>query len=450
MSTLELDDIQGNVLQGYGFPEAAYVSLRLRNGRDGRGLLAELRRQVTPAAPWAARPTDTLNLAISHRGLAKLGVAKPVLASFPPEFCDGMAARAKGLGDMGPSAPAHWEPGLRGREVDLLVMLHACSSEVVRLRLRQLRHRVAAYPGVQIRGVHRGRAQRSRAGWLREHFGYRDGFSQPAIRGAPGRRDPGQGVAIPVMDGGWRPLEPGEFVLGYRDEDGVLPEAPPPPFARNGTFMVYRKLAQDVAAFEKLLARVAEQHFDGDVEFVAAKLAGRWRDGTPLMLHPHVDEGGGPREVLNDFVYRTDPRGRACPLGAHVRRANPRDALPGGAPRTRRHRIIRRGMPYGPAAARNGRSQGLIFVCFNASIVRQFEVVNGWLNDGDAFGLGREPDVLAGARRPGKPVRVTIPGEPPVLFKAPDPLVRTRGGEYMFLPALSSLEALADEAAIRR
>ena len=133
------------------------------------------------------------------------------------------------------------------------------------------------------------------------------------------------------MDGGWRPLEPGEFILGYRDEDGVLPEAPVPPFARNGTFMVYRKLAQDVPAFERLVRAAADEHFDGDVELVAAKLAGRWRDGSPLMLHPWIDRGRGPREVLNDFRYGGDELGRSCPLGAHVRRANPRDGLPGGA-----------------------------------------------------------------------------------------------------------------------
>jgi Dyp-type peroxidase family len=442
---LELDDIQGNVLQGYGFPEAAYVSLRVDKERQGRGLLAELRPQVTPATQWERRPVSTLNIALSHRGLARLGVRKRVLASFPPEFSQGMAARAGQLGDVGRSAPGEWEKGLEEDDIHILVMLQAPSRDVLHLRLRQLKNRVARYPGVRVRGVHRGRLRRSPQGWEREHFGFRDGFSQPAIRGAPGRCDPGQGVPIPALDGGWRPLAPGEFVLGYRDEDGVLPEAPLPPFTRNGTFMVYRKLEQDVLAFRKLVERVADKHFEGNRKLVRAKLAGRWPDGTPLMLHPFVDEGSGAREVLNDFRYGDDPQGRACPLGAHVRRANPRDGLPGGAPRTRRHRIIRRGIPYGPDRGR----RGLLFVCFNASIVRQFEVVNGWLNDGDAFGLGPEPDLLAGARR-RKRVLMTVQGDPPVVFESRKPLVYTRGGEYLFLPALSSLDALADEAAIRR
>jgi Dyp-type peroxidase family len=298
---------------------------------------------------------------------------------------------------------------------------------------------------VRIRRVQRGRIQRSAQGWERENFGFRDGFSQPAILGAPGRVDPGQGVGVHSFRGVWRPLEPGEFVLGYHDEDGVLPRAPLPPFARNGTFMVYRKLEQNVPAFEALVERVAERHFDGDRTLVAAKLAGRWQDGTPLMLHPNLDEGGGAREVLNDFRYSDDPKGRACPLGAHVRRTNPRDGLPGGWARTRRHRILRRGIPYaGP------RRRGVIFVCFNASITRQFEVVNGWLNDGDAFGLGPEPDVLAGVRRNGRPVLMTIQADPPVIFESPEPLVYVRGGEYLFLPSIAALATLADDAAVRR
>jgi Dyp-type peroxidase family len=443
--TLDLDDIQGNVLQGYGFPEAAYVSLRIRDESDGRGLLADLRHDVTAATRWASPPDSALNVAVSHRGLEWLGVGTEALASFPREFRAGMAGRAQELGDLGPSAPERWEAGLRPEDIDLLVSLHACSRHELSRQVRWLRDQANRYPGVTESGLQRGRLQRAKTGWPRENFGYRDGFSQPAIRGAPGRQDRGQGVAIPFMDGGWRPLEPGEFILGYRDEDRVLPDAPVPPFARNGTFMVYRKLAQDVEAFRDLVTTVAKEHFDGDFELVAAKLAGRWRDGSPLMLQPWIDSGRGPREELNDFRYAGDPRGRACPLGSHIRRANPRDGLPGGATRTRRHRIIRRGIPY-----RSGRhDRGLIFVCFNASIVRQFEIVNSWLNDGDTFGLGRDSDILAGSRRPGRAVRMTVPGDTPVQFDSPKPLVSTRGGEYLFVPGLATLEALADDSARR-
>ncbi len=437
---LELEDIQGNVLRGYGFRHAVYVALEVRRERAGRRLLAWLRPLVTNARPWRDRPESTLNVALSHRGLERLGASGKVLDGFPPEFRSGMAGRAERLGDMGASGPDDWEPGLRAGQIHILVMLQARSDRALRKRLQELCERVAADPGLAVSGVEEGRALRTEAGRPREPFGYRDGISQPAIRGATVRSDPGQGVPIAAMDGGWRPLEPGEFILGYRDEDGGLPEAPPAPLGRNGTFMVYRKLAQDVEAFSRLIRAAADEHFDGDVGLVAAKLAGRWRDGAPAVVHAWKD-GGGP---LNDFRYAGDPRGRACPVGAHVRRANPRDGLPGGAQRTRRHRIIRRGIPFGPVEPPYGRwGRGLLFVCFNASIARQFEVVNGWLGDGDVFGLGREPDILAGTRDDGTTVRMTVPGDPPVLLEAPEPLVRTRGGEYLFLPGLTAIGALA-------
>jgi Dyp-type peroxidase family len=424
---LELGDIQGNVLRGYRFPHAAFVALTIRRERAGRRLLAALHPLVTDARTWHGDgPDTTLNLAISHQGLRRLGVAGSVLESFPAEFAQGMAVRAGHLGDLGASAPERWERGLRPGQIDILVMLQAGTESLLRKSrghlLGQLGH------GVAVAGCEEGRALWSDAGWPREHFGYRDGISQPAIRGIS-RSD-----ITP-------PLEPGEFVLGYRDEDGGLPEAPIPPFGRNGTFMVYRKLAQDVEAFRRLLRTAADEHFDGDTELVAAKLAGRWRDGAPAALRPWSSDGAGP---LNDFLYGGDPRGRACPLGAHVRRANPRDGLPGGPSRTRRHRILRRGMTYGPASPPYRRwDRGLLFVCFNASLARQFEVVNRWLGDGDVFGLGREPDVIAGTRDRGTTVRMTVPGDPPVLLEVPDPMVRTRGGEYLFLPGLTAIKALS-------
>jgi deferrochelatase/peroxidase EfeB len=239
-------------------------------------------------------------------------------------------------------------------------------------------------------------------------------------------------------------------VLGYRDDDGVIPPAPEAPFGRNGTFMVYRKLHQDVAAFRRLLKSIAVKHFSADQELAAAKLAGRWRDGTPVRLYPGGDRNGRPKlskAEVNDFRYRDDQTGGACPLGAHVRRANPRDAMFGGSERSRRHRIIRRGMPYGPPLPSgihedDGCDRGLIFVCFNASISRQFEVVNRWLCDGDPFGVGRESDALS-AHKSGL---MTVQGNPPKLLSL-EPLVWSCGGEYLFQPGLSALDALANSDA---
>jgi Dyp-type peroxidase family len=251
---------------------------------------------------------------------------------------------------------------------------------------------------------------------------------------------------------GWRPLASGEFVLGYRDDDGVIPAAPTAPVGRNGTFMVFRKLHQDVAAFRRLLKSIAYKHFSGDEELAAAKLAGRWRDSAPVRLFPGGDHNGHPKlskADINDFRYRGDYDGRACPLGAHVRRANPRDAMYGGSERSRRHRIIRRGMPYGQPLAPgtfedDGGERGLIFVCFNASIARQFEAVNRWLLDGDPFALGSEADALTAHKQD----LMTVQGNPPSLLEI-EPIVWTRGGEYLFLPGLTALDALSDSDGAR-
>ena len=151
---------------------------------------------------------------------------------------------------------------------------------------------------------------------------------------------------------------------------------------------------------------------------------GRWRDGTPLELSPAAPQPGWAREArgarLNDFLYASDADGHRCPVGAHVRRANPRDALGWGAKLTRRHRIIRRGMPYGrplpDGAPDDAADRGLMFVCHQASISRQFEVIQGlWLADGDALGLGDDGDPVMGSTPTAgrAPAKLTIQGDPP-------------------------------------
>ncbi len=202
--------------------------------------------------------------------------------------------------------------------------------------------------------------------------------------------------------------------------------------------MVLRKLHQDVAGFRRFLS---EHAGDGDPEqaALAARIIGRHHDGSPLALARDAAE-------QNDFRFSDDPEGLRCPVGAHVRRTNPRDALGFGARLSRRHRIIRRGMPYGerlPDGVTDDdcAKRGLIFVCFCASIERQFEVIQTqWCNDGDAFGLGREPDLMLGG---DGEARMTLPGNPPRFVRRRRPFVLTRGGEYLYVPSLSGLQELA-------
>jgi Dyp-type peroxidase family len=247
---------------------------------------------------------------------------------------------------------------------------------------------------------------------------------------------------------GWRPLRAGEFVLGYADEDGGPPPAPAAPLGRNGTFMVWRKLRQDVAGFRAFTASAA-QATGLEPGLAAARLVGRWPDGSPLVLRPRSGDtklGNDPMHA-NDFVYGRDREGFACPRGAHVRRANPRDGLRAGAGLTARHRMLRRGMPYGEPLADGApddrADRGLVFVSLQASIERQFEIVQArWLNDGDAFGLGTAPDPLAGAV-PGGGARVVFGGRPPRYATAMRSFVTPRGGEYLFVPGIAALRALA-------
>ena len=293
----------------------------------------------------------------------------------------------------------------------------------------------------------------------REHFGYADGFAQPAVEGASEAKAPGGGVL--EKDGRWRALAAGEFVLGYPDEDSRddpkrrLPAAPADPLGKSGTYMVWRKLYQDVALWRRVLRDAAKIYHGGDEHKLAAKVVGRWTDGTPLVTHPdRPDPSFDPAERgANDFRYDGDLDGRRCPIGAHIRRSNPRDALGFESALTFRHRMIRRGMPYGDplpdgVMEDDGAERGLVFVSFQASISRQFEAVQiQWLNDGNIFGLGHDTDFLLGSVSGAGGGKMTIQGNPPFFLAPQEPFVTTRGGEYLYVPGISALAALADGTA---
>jgi Dyp-type peroxidase family len=372
-----------------------------------------------------------------------------------------MEARAKSqLLDRATSAPECWEPELRAGAIHVLVSAYGRTRADLDERLAAVHDPIERLDcGVECQAVQRTQLIE---GTRREHFGFADGIGQPSIEGVDGRAYPGQGVPterrlalarlgpvrLPyVARAGWRPVKAGEFVLGYHDEDGVVAPAPASPLGRNGTFMVYRKLEQDVPAFTSLVSELAEDHYDGDTELVAAKIVGRFYDGTPLDLSPqHADARmAGDAARVNDFRFADDPKGHRCPVGAHVRRANPRASLSGGGQRTRRHRILRRGMSY-EDWTENGelRARGLLFICYQASIARQFEVVNRWCVQGAAIGVAQDRDYLTAATQ-GDTVGMTIGGDPPTFLRPHEPLVTTRGGEYLFVPGITALEAISND-----
>jgi Dyp-type peroxidase family len=453
---LELDDIQGDILRAYGnaYDCTSYAFVRIGcPAAQARAWLADVVDHVTSAAPWAEKPLTTLNVAFTPAGLSALGVADAVIGTFAHEFRQGMAARAGLLGDAGPSAPEAWEPGLGSGDAHVLLTINAQTTADHRRALGKMRDAMAEFGGIEV--VYQLDAELLEG--AREHFGFGDGFAQPAVAGATDDKAPGGGVL--EADGRWRALAPGEFVLGYPDEDTLvdrrrrLPAAPDGPLGRNATYMVWRKLHQDVALWRRTIAAAAEGYPYGDVDTVAAKVVGRWHNGTPVVTHPH-----GPDPFFdpaapgaNDFRYRDDADGRRCPLGAHIRRTNPRDALNGTSKLSMRHRMIRRGMPYGPplpagATDDDGADRGLVFVSFQASIFRQFEgVQTPWVNDGNIFGLGDDKDFLLGDAS-GRS-KMTIQGERPFFLSPSQAFVVVRGGEYLYVPGISGLRAITEATA---
>jgi Dyp-type peroxidase family len=441
---VDLGDIQGNVLRGYSYPTAAYIFLRIDDVDRAKGLLGRMLPRITTGEPWDEQPPTAIQLAFTYAGLERLGVPPETLATFPEAFREGMAARAEILGDRGPAAVENWESGLGTGEAHVLVSVWAIDNEHLDDVREELRS-VGAQAGATT-VINETRAEALPAG--RDHFGFFDGIAQPAVEGTGVQGRPGDGQ--PDGAGGWREVATGEFLLGYEDEDGGLPYAPARPFGRNSTFMVYRKLHMDVAAFRSFVEE-AGRHYPGGPEKVAAKIVGRWRDGTPLCASPDAPnpEIAADPNRINDFSYSGDQQGLHCPLGAHIRRMNPRDTegFFGGL-LTNRHRILRRGRTYGPPLPEgvlgdDGEERGLAFVCFNTDIWRQFETIQTlWADDGDRFGLGRDRDFLIGCPE-GDAGKMTIPGNPP-YFLSPQPrFVTMRGGEYLFQPSISALRWLA-------
>jgi Dyp-type peroxidase family len=442
---LELESIQGFVVRGYRLPSAGYLFLRIDDAARARALLAETTPDVLTAATWERKPEAGINLAFSYAGLEAIGVSGTSLSGFPDDFRSGMAARADTLGDIGESAPEHWEaPFGRNRDVHVLVMISAQDPAALAARDRQLREAIERHGGIAVVGDQAGSALPGGT----EHFGYADGFAQPAIEGSGVAALPGQGA--PLKDGTWRPIRAGEFILGYRDEENALPQAPAPDqLAVNGSYLVYRKLRQDVAAFRRTLATAAP-HYPGGEEQLAAKLVGRWRDGTPLDVSP---DGPDPAIAAdparnNAFSYLGDEVGLRCPAGSHIRRANPRHGLPFEGKLVNRHRLIRRGIPYGeplPAGAEDdGQDRGVVFMCLQASIARQFEFVQAqWFNDGNGLHLGDDEDVLMGRHDGPPPRKMTVPGSPPHFVGPLSRVVSVRGGEYFFTPGINGLQHLA-------
>jgi Dyp-type peroxidase family len=436
---LEVNDMQSGVLRPRPTPYAGtYMVFRI----DDRAAGHEMLKRLTPAIASAAAATSPADdawvmVALSYSGLKALGVPQASLDSFSLEFKQGMAARAAELGDVGENGPEYWERPFGTPDVHLAIAALAPDRTRLEQVLERARQAHRELPGVTV--IYRQDCSQLPTG--REHFGFRDGIGQPAIEGS----------GLPGSNPREAPLKAGEFVLGYIDESGRLPAMPQPEvLGRNGSYVAFRKLHQDVAVLRRYLA--AHSTSAAQEEWLAAKLVGRWRSGAPLALCPEHDDpelGADPKRH-NDFLYYDDdPKGFKCPPGSHIRRMNPRDQFKHELIQVNRHRLLRRGMTYGPLLPEgvlqdDGADRGIFFIFIGASLSRQFEFVQSeWVNQGIFIGAPDEKDPVSGSNDgtgmftiPKQPIRQRLQGLPR--------FVTNRGGEYFFLPGLRALQWLAD------
>jgi deferrochelatase/peroxidase EfeB len=491
--SVELDDVQGLLRFGYKhLTEACFLLLRVKDPAAARSWLAQA--PITSAMKADPLPQTALQVALTSEGLRALEVAPDLLAEFSAEFVAGMAsdaARARRLGDIGANDPSGWQWGTGERVPHVAVLLYARSGRLAAWEQEIKAQCEAGFVRIE-------RLSTSDLHGM-EPFGFLDGISQPQIdweRKRPVRdQDQLEYSNVSCL---------GEFLLGYpneyglytprplltpqRDPDFLLPRAEDAPdqadLGRNGCYLVLRQLHQDVQGFWRELDRQANSDVDL-CERLAEAMVGRKKTGEPLVVPREESVAGNTpaqRSNLNNFTYEADPRGLRCPLGAHIRRMNPRNAdVPPGPPgilsrlwrmlgfnaaareqdlvaSTRFHRLLRRGRPVcagvTPALSATpsslGTETGLHFICLVANIKRQFEFVqSAWLVGSKFAGLTGESDPLLGHRLPDPGDSPTnsfsIPqaGSPDCRLNNLPQFVTVQGGAYFFLPGIRALRYLA-------
>ena len=481
-AALDLGDIQGFVLRGYRMPMVRHFLLTVGAPAAARSHLGRLVSgdesdvpQITTAEDWhvgfgpgprddpaaAARrkPDYCLNIGITWPGLVALELEErvPTLAfkSFDA-FIEGAAQRAESVGETGPSSPKNWVGGFGEGQDHVLVTLHALRPEAMVGYSERLSawftegdafQEIWRQDGMALMEMQDGQPVPT----SKIHFGYTDGITMPTIRGGPERYRPDH----------QRPCEPWLFVL--RDDAANYDAPEPPQLGLNGSFAVFKKVETDVVGFEDFL----QSHKDKiDPELLAAKMCGRWRNGVPLALSPDTDSpaGGIGPEQLNNFGYvdadgSGDPKGVQCPVGAHIRRVNPRgqpvagQGVTGGSNNS--HRLIRRGLPYGPSYDRtqpyDGLERGMLFQFINSNIENQYEfVLRQWVNDSEFAGAVRlhpkSKDPLTGTQNPAESIFVIeqANGGPPIEVTGLSSFVTTKAAAYVFLPSVTAIKFIAN------
>ncbi|CAN7348654.1 hypothetical protein LJR289_001942 [Pseudoduganella sp. LjRoot289] len=469
-TSIDFDDVQGTVLRGYRVELARHFVLRITDAAQARKTIAALLDgsdglpQITTARRTRPKPAYFMNLSFTAPGLAQLGVSQDQLATFDQAFQRGAADpdSTGAVGDVGASAPENWLGGLgaatQAGQVHALLSLWISESPQL-LETLSARLRSAFAAGWRELYAHDAAALPDN----RVHFGYRDSIAQPDVDGVPGRKhyEPVAGNNVPT----------GEVLLGYPNAAGGIYSVQPPQLSANGSYAAFRILEQDVPAFEAMLAECAKTSGLSS-EMVAAKFCGRWRNGNPLELCPEEAGPVLPDDRLNNFHYIDSERaalddtlGMKCPIGAHIRRNNPRDAAVTGTSASH-HRIVRRAMPYGSEydpAAPVAESRGLVGYFINASIYNQFEFLMSEWNDRSDFVMSAEgplgpnagnavfnisgEDVFLGVNDPADS-SFTLPGlgadgNGNTTLQHFGRTITTRGGVYCFFPGIGAMRYLA-------
>jgi Dyp-type peroxidase family len=479
-------EIQGNILAGFNKPHQLFLFLNLKHNQKGarawlRRLTGDKRIATTKDVTAHNQKYRELRKEFGARRLRKeprvrqewmgVGLTSWGVVTLHPELAADLVAYdaywrgplsggrdeqgnwmvpAALVGDVEKSEPSAWVVGGPDQDpVDALVTIAADDEDRLRQRMNDELDLVKEY-GLELLEV-RQRDGSTTPGQLGqtlpppdggsggiEHFGFRDGVSQPSVRGFTGaefrnkRWESARKPGSPI-------IATGEFVLGYPGERGSYPRTPrpvAPSWMRDGSFQVFLRLTQDVAGWWDQMDRL-EGKFSEDI---AAKAIGRRRDGTPL-----APSGGG--DGLNDFDYADDPDGIHTPRFAHIRLANARDSMFEDPT----HRLLRRGIPFGPFASDKDEAEkqdverGLLLNAFMASIDDQFEFVqHNWMSNPPETMDGPDPVIGASSR----PCILRRKREEPVPLDL-GRFVHTTSAVYAFAPSLTTLSRLGEEASMR-
>lgn len=470
---MDKKDIQGLLISDHNdLNGAEFLMLKICSSKSVRSWLKEIYPRITNSENLPTTPR--IHLAFRYPGMVKLGTEEFVSHGFSVEFMQGMTVdfRRRTLGDLDANAPEKWNwGGPNNDSIDLVLMIYAATSD----EAKQIADSYISE--LDQNGLRLIQQLDSRTNPKeREHFGFKDGISQPLLPGFGQKGAKENKVAD------------GEIVLGYKNSYKEFPESPLVPkendpsgilpksgvdkkmldFGKNGTYMVFRQMKQNVTGFWSMIKESAQSEHPGsemkDFIYLASKMFGRWPNGTPMTLSPDRENPNEPGDT-NDFLYfKNDSQGKGCPFGSHIRRCNPRDSMPDNYAKSslrisNRHRILRRGRIYGaplhhsydPNFLANtpddGQDRGLQFICFNANISRQFEFIqHTWCHNTKFFGLYNEPDPIIGIKDPEDETvthEFTIQGSPVRRkFRNLRPMVSVIGGSYFFMPGLKALKFL--------